>query len=135
MAKIKRPPIASGPRVGQHATHSDGNRAIVLFSLEHIQSSHCLSNCERDEKAAFADALFKRRTLTWQELYQTQRHGLGSEKIHRNAIKAPIPSCVTADVEDFLALRFNSKAPMVGFRSQNIYYILWIDRDFTLYNH
>jgi hypothetical protein len=28
-----------------------------------------------------------------------------------------------------------NRAPMVGYRVQAIFYILWLDRDFTLYDH
>jgi len=35
-----------------------------------------------------------------------------------------------------IAFRFHDRAPMVGYRSTDgIFYIIWFDRNFTLYTH
>lgn len=73
--------------------------------------------------------------LPWRELRQAPRHGLGYEQIGRDSIRAGIPATVSEDV-NFIAFRFDGKKPMVGFRdADGVFNILWIDRDFTLYNH
>jgi hypothetical protein len=56
---------------------------------------------------------------------------LGYEKISKNSIRATIPSHIKDDVI-FIAFRFYGKAPMVGYRKDLIFHILWIDRTFTL---
>jgi len=107
-----------------------------VFSLERLTSSdYCLSKLDKDEKAAFADAIFKRRNSTWKEIKGCGRHSIGFEKIARSSIKAPIPSFITNDTDHFLAFRFDSKKPMVGYRRDNIFFVLWFDRGFTLYKH
>ena len=73
--------------------------------------------------------------LPWKELRQAPRHGLGYEKIKRHSIKSGIPLHITDDVDHFIAFRFHDKAPMVGHRQERIFYIFWIDRDFSLYDH
>jgi len=105
-----------------------------VFCLEYLQPQFCLSKCQKDEKAAFADALFKRSKMTWAQIIQAPKHGLGSETIERDAILASIPSHLTEDVR-FMALRFKDKAPMVGYREGRIFHVLWIDRAFKLYKH
>jgi hypothetical protein len=72
--------------------------------------------------------------LTWNELRQAQRHGIGSEKIDRKSITRPIPSHITEDVT-FLAFRFSGKKSMVGYRMKEMFHIIWFDRDFKLYDH
>lgn len=72
--------------------------------------------------------------LTWQEINQAPRHGLGTEIIDRLAIKDRLPGCITEDT-NILALRFHGKAPMVGFRLAEVFYIVWLDRAFQLYDH
>ncbi len=62
------------------------------------------------------------------------RHGLGYERIEKNAIKCGIPSVVPDDT-DLIAFRFAGNAPMVGYRKERTFFILWLDRDFTLYDH
>ena len=59
----------------------------------------------------------------------------GMSRSPRDALRAPIPSHITADVQRFIAFRFVGQAPMVGYRVQAVFYILWLDRTFTLYEH
>lgn len=107
-----------------------------IFSLERLQTGkYCHSHLDKDHKAAFSDAIFKRKGVTWRELTQCGRHGLGFEKILKSSISAAMPSFLTPDEEYLLAFRFKGKAPMVGYRVKDVFYVLWFDRDFTLYNH
>lgn len=104
------------------------------FSLRYLQKDFCIDCCEKNEKAALADRLFILSKISWADIRKADRHGLGSEKISRDSIKAPIPAHVTEDVE-FIAFRFCGKAPMVGYKLNSTFYILWLDRVFKLYNH
>jgi hypothetical protein len=73
--------------------------------------------------------------LTWAQLRQADRHGLGFETIDRSSIKSGIPGVVTADV-NIIAFRFAGKKPMVGFRDRDgTFHIIWFDRAFRLYKH
>jgi len=72
--------------------------------------------------------------LTWAEISKSPKHGLGYEKIAKTSIRAPIPKHIKDDIV-FIAFRFYGKAPMVGYRQDAIFHILWIDRNFTLYEH
>lgn len=104
------------------------------FSLEHLTDADCLSKCNRAEKAQFADRLRELSQLTWQQIGQAPRHGQGYETLARTAIRAGIPSCITDDLK-LLAFRCIGKAPMVGFKVHDTFYVVWIDRDFSLYEH
>jgi hypothetical protein len=105
-----------------------------LFSLRYMNKDYSLAKCTKDEKAAFADTLYKLSQLTWSQINACPRHGSGSEKIARSSIGAPIPSHLKDDV-NFIAFRFFGKAPMVGYRDGAVFYVIWLDRDFTLYPH
>lgn len=114
----------------------DYNMMTPLFSLERLQSGdYCLSKLEKDDKAAFADAIFKRRNSTWNQIQQMSRHGLGHEKIDVTSIKVAIPKFITEDEHNLLAFRYSGKKPMIGYRIKNIFYILWFDHNFTIYDH
>lgn len=39
-----------------------------LFSLRYMNKDYSLSQCTKDEKAAFADTLYKLNQLTWSEI-------------------------------------------------------------------
>ena len=106
-----------------------------IFCLKYLDRNYySLRACTKEEKAAFADTLDRLSQLTWAEISKSHRHGLGYEKIARKSIRATIPAHVKEDVI-FIAFRFYGKAPMVGYRENIIFHILWIDRDFTLYQH
>ncbi len=137
MAKIRSP---HGRGRGEHivpresATGSSDGQPPV-FCLRFLDRPYAVTDCERDERASFALTLQRLSRLTWQQIRNAPRHGLGTEKIRRDSIRAAIPAGITEDVESFLAIRFHGKAPMVGFRSGEIFHLVWLDRDFTLYAH
>jgi hypothetical protein len=79
-------------------------------------------------------AMWQRSQLTWIQLQLTPRHGLGSEKIARAAIRPIIPD-IAKGVEFFLAFRFSGMKPMVGMRRGAVFHVLWLDRDFSVYPH
>ncbi len=135
MKKLKQPPPATGARVRANAS-SAGTSQLQRpkFCLEHLQKDYCISKCTADEKAAFADRIHEMSQLTWQQLSQAPRHGQGFESIERKAIKGTFPSVLTQDVT-ILAFRFAGKAPMVGFRSAEVFHVVWLDRTFELYDH
>ncbi len=104
------------------------------FALQHIQASHCLSACDKNEKSAFADTIHKLSQKTWMEIKNAPRHGIGFEKISRKSIKVQMPSYIPEDAQ-LISFRFCAKAPMVGYRKKETFYVLWLDRDFSVYDH
>ncbi|MFJ5691829.1 hypothetical protein [Providencia stuartii] len=105
------------------------------FSFCYLESSHCITKCQKAEKAGLADRLYRLSQLTWSELKQKDRHKLGFEKIARGSIRAGIPPHITEDVDHFLAFRFDDMKAMVGYRSGSTFFVIWLDRDYTLYKH
>ena len=127
------------PKGGKHIAAPEPiliatNQRKPLFSLEYLSKSHCITKCEMREQAAFARTLHTLSQYTWQELRQAGRHNSGCEKIARKSIRAPIPAHLTDEV-DFLAFRFYDRAPMVGYKSEEVFYVIWLDRRFDLYDH
>lgn len=133
---IHKPRPNKGRRVGLDPAIEkiDYNREKPTFSLQFIDPEYCITCCDKDEKASFADMLRNMSQMTWNELRNAPRHGMGSEKIDQKAIKQPIPQGVTEDVT-FLAFRFHALKPMVGYRVRETFHIIWFDRNFTLYDH
>ena len=105
-----------------------------VFSFHYLQDSHCISRCNTEQKAAFANTMRLLSKLTWQEIKSSPRYGLGSEKIPRYRFYATIPNQI-ADDETLLSIRFYGRAPMVGIRREQIFHIIWFDIDFNVYNH
>lgn len=134
-SKIKANTPAKGKHISSQETVNYDKRPPI-FSLERIQNGNfCFSSLDQEHKAMFSEAIFRRKSITWSDIKFTDRHGLGTEKIPKSSIKAPIPPFITEDVEDFLVFRYHGKNPMVGYRQKDIFYVLWFDHNFTLYKH
>lgn len=134
--KLKRPPIDGGAKIAPPPPEFSSAPELrpPVFSLQYVQHAHCISACTKDEKAALIDKIHRLSSLTWAQIKQADRHGLGFEKIARTSIKGAIPKHLTPDV-DLIAFRFDGKKPMVGYRREATFFILWLDRTFTLYDH
>lgn len=105
-----------------------------VFSLQYLQKGYCITDCEQKDQASFALKMKRLSELTWNRIQSAPRHGLGYERIAQKAIKQPIPQHITQDV-NLIAFRFAGKKPMVGYRDGRIFYVVWLDRDFSLYDH
>lgn len=132
--QIKSPEPLKGKFLRTHEGRVSTNQDRPLFGLEYIDATYSLKACTQLEKAAFSDTLAKLGQLTWQEIMNANRHGVGCEIIPQEQIHGSIPQHVTPDVR-MLAFRFCGKAPMVGYREDRVFYVIWLDRNFTLYNH
>ena len=133
--RIKAPETKQSSRINITESVNYDQRAPI-FSLERVQAGgFCFSSLDQEHKAQFAESMFKRKSLPWAKVKTLDRHGLGLEKIAKTSIKAALPPFITEDNEDLIALRFHGKKPMVGYRVRDVFYVLWFDHNFTLYNH
>ena len=134
-SRIIAPQPEKGTRISAQDSQ-DYNEKPPIFSLERLQAGdYCLQSLDQSGKAAFAESIFRRRTLKWKEIISAPRHGLGCEKIAKTSIKTALPNFITDDVDHFLALRFHGQKPMVGIRIKDIFYVLWFDHNFSVYPH
>ena len=135
--KLKAAEVQKGRLIAQ-PTKSDTpstQQMKPVFSFEHLRTKYCISCCDKDQKAALADRLRELGQITWAEIQSAPRLKQGCEVIAHDSIKGDgIPSHITADM-NLLAIRFCGKAPMVGYRDGRVFNVIWLDRDFTLYNH
>lgn len=133
--KLKKPVAQKTKNITQHTTNNPiKDEGYIIFSLRYLQKSYCFSNCQANEKQALAESLFKRREMTWLSVTKEPKHGLGYEKINKSCLKVALPA-VVPEGANILAFRFNGKAPMVGYKENDIFHILWLDRDFSVYAH
>ena len=136
--QIKFPKATQGKKIHtpDKASEPSADLLAPIFSLK-ISKDYCLSNCDKDEKSAFADTLHKLSQSTWRDLRQSGRHGQGYEIIDKKSIKGKMPDHITDDVH-IIAFRFFGKKPMAGYRDINdrrIFHVVWLDRDCSLYDH
>lgn len=112
----------------------DYNREKPTFCLRNVDAQYCITTCDQRDKAAFADKIRRLSCMTWNQIISADRHGMGFEKIPRESIRPSIPLHITEDTV-IIAFRFSGMKPMVGYRSQSMFHIIWFDRDFNLYDH
>ncbi|MBY0431808.1 MAG: hypothetical protein K2Q10_11460, partial [Rhodospirillales bacterium] len=78
---IRPPEAKKGARITAQEPE-DSNKQAIIFSFERIQQgNYCFSSLDKEDMARVADALFRRKAMTWDGARNTDRHGLGSEKI------------------------------------------------------
>lgn len=106
-----------------------------LFSFEYMDDEYSISNCDKTEKASFAETLRILGKCTWGELLLGNRHANGYEKIRIDSIKGKYPSVITPDVDHVIAFRFHDRKPVVGLKIRQIFYIIWLDSKMNLYQH
>jgi hypothetical protein len=90
---------------------------------------------DKEKQAQLALTLHRCAQLRWIDLHQAGRHGAGTEWIPKDQIFAPVP-LKFADQERFMAFRYHGKLPMLGARVNEVFHLLWVERDFgDVYSH
>jgi hypothetical protein len=84
---------------------------------------------------ALARRIYMLSRMPWSQIRQAPSSGLGAEQIPRNRIRRPVPSPVTDDVSFFYSLHYNGKKRFIGYMIGQIFYVLWVDHNFTVYDH
>jgi hypothetical protein len=102
------------------------------FSLRYVQPDYCITRCETNDQLNFIDAMLKRKDHAWKHLESAPHQGLGCEVI-KQGLKVRVPDC--AKGKAILSFRFSGKKAMVGFRERDVFYILWFDREYSVYAH
>ena len=114
---------------------SDDNDAIV-FSFQFLQNEYGLDrkSLTKDNKIQLLKKLVAVSKTTWNALVLKPKSS-GFELLDKSAV-SPLPPVVTDDIQKLYVLRFASQdCRLVGFRQDNVYHILYIDSDLSLYNH
>jgi len=133
---VLKQPAASGGKHVKTPQDSSGSTQDKhpAFCLKFAVDTHSVNSLDKDGKADAAERMQKLSKMSWAEINQAPRGGLGFEKIARNSIKLPIPKGITEDV-NFLAFRYSGKKPMVGYRDEKVFYVVWFDHSFNVYDH
>lgn len=132
--KIKRKEPSKGVNIKLNNT---GEQKIdyPVFCFRHLHPNYCLDTCQSEDRERLIERLYQLSKMSWQDIQLTNKHGFGSEKIKRESINPAIPQQISEDVTFFLALRYNGKKPIVGYRNGAIFHLVYIDYNFTVYNH
>lgn len=107
-----------------------------VFSFQHMRygKKHCLSICEKSDRAAIASRLVRISQKTWRELKSEPKEGIGFEEISRKSLNqgVTVPQFVTPETI-VTAFRFSESGRMVGFRQAEVYHVIAVGSN--LYPH
>ena len=107
-----------------------------IFCFKYLrEKKHGLKQCTIKEKEKLLHRLHKLSQMTWRDIQFAPKHGLGSEKIARKALSSiSLPDIITPDV-NFYAIRFDGPKPMIGFRTDYVFHIVFLDTKMKAYKH
>ncbi len=132
--KIKNDNFSKQP-VLQSSTDNDD---YLIFSLKNLVNGYDLKS-EKCTDYIRSQLLLKLQTTcchTWNMLFTKDKQSGGLEILDKSIFKIPMPACVTEDINHLYVLRFNSqKSRLIGYRSDNIFHIIFVDIDLSTYNH
>jgi hypothetical protein len=109
----------------------------LKFSFTYLteDNNYSLDSCTNDEKISLITKLAHYSKMTINQIRNNSKHKAGVEFLSIKFVKDTIPLRFSSDHTDVAILRFSAMKPMVGFLERDIFYVIWLDRNFTLYKH
>ncbi|MDR2639004.1 MAG: hypothetical protein LBC09_04125 [Helicobacteraceae bacterium] len=107
-----------------------------VFSFSKIKrGEYHINECEQEFQVGFIQKLVELSSLSWQQLHDAHKRGVGFEQIAHKAIKDKSVNNLPEDIT-LIVFRFHEKGRIVGYRyDRNVFYIVWVDSKLTLYDH
>ena len=99
------------------------------------KSGNSFNCCEDPDRLHLAKRMYMLSRIPWNTIRQAPSKGFGAEQIPRHRIKRAVPQGVTADVTFFYSLHYVAKKRFIGYRIGQVFYILWVDHTFEVYDH
>lgn len=109
-----------------------------IFSFRYLHKDYGLEhkNLTKYYKLQLLSRLVRTTNMTWLQLELKNKKDGGIERIPKECLKKSLPYVVTDDIDKLYVLRFASQqCRLIGFRRGNIFFVLFIDPDLSLYNH
>lgn len=127
--KLKRSRITA-----EAASRPDFQKQHPKYSFEYLDGAYCITKCETEVRAEVITTLHKIAKQTWQELQQISRKCGGFEFLPVDSLKCKIPEYFK-NSEKAVVFHNPGKKAIIGFREEENYFIIAIDRNFKAYNH
>ncbi|WP_123928395.1 hypothetical protein [Gordonia oryzae] len=128
-------PAAPADGVGVPTEPRNHNAESPKFCLKHLVNDFDVKALDQERVKAFAETLQRLCALTWNDLGQAPRKGLGYEQIPKHSIKPSIPQAFE-DSDKFMVFRYCGQLPMAGVRVRDVFHVVWIEPEFNkLYDH
>lgn len=86
----------------------------------------CVDCLDQDLLRHFVKRLHKWSSMTWQQVQDAPREGLGHEKIPIRQLKSGVSIQVSPDVEEVLSFRIDGSIRMLGLRQGEQLNVLYV---------
>jgi hypothetical protein len=115
----------------------------LSFSFRHVcTKAFCVKKCCYEQIKAYSDKLRQLSELEWDVIESSPRETNGYEKINTSQIKASLPQAFR-NKSEVMVFRFGggggvgskTSGRIVGIKEKECFFVLFVDRDFTLYDH
>jgi len=112
------------------------NPPQINFGFQYLQEVSWVDCKRADFFKEFLLRLSKLSTMTWQNIYQSPRHGFGTEKLQVKSVKPSFKS-IPEDIDNFLVIRATGdNRPFLGFRNDDTFEVVFIESEFgDIYRH
>jgi hypothetical protein len=99
-----------------------------VFSFLHVCDNHCLLSAWQGQELLELISTFKTmESLTWNDLVLKRHRGLDYRK--EEEYTKPLPPVVSQDVDVCRVKVDGNKKRLWGYRTNNVFRILWFDRE------
>lgn len=130
--KVKRPDVNQGARIKVDPSKVGGSTLteLVRFSFQFFRTE-CIDSCDKNDLDAAHRRLRTMSTMTWQQVNQAPREGLGSERIGRDQLLVPCE--LAPGVTHVLSFRCSAAERIIGHRDGSVLQILWFSHNHDAY--
>lgn len=140
MSRKKRIKKATSNR-GKRLNHKESSKRVDTTQYPSFSFRFCcdraygIDRCSSKLRESLSKRIFRFSRMKWSKIYQNARHSWGSEQIPQREIKPELPDIISPDTS-LQVLRFTGgNHSMIGFRENGIFFILYLDHNFSVYNH
>jgi hypothetical protein len=114
----------------------DGTSGKPWFSFEYIcQKAFCMKKCSHEQFKSLSDTLRILSTMEWKSISSSSKETNGYEMIKASQVSGSIPPFFEREKQIMIFRISGKKGRIAGVRRLDKFYVLFIDHNFTLYDH
>lgn len=111
------------------------NPGCPTLSFRLLEKGWGFEDLSPDKAHAFLEKWIKRGNMTWDEIMQAPKHGLGSESLPAKQILPQLPKWMDTNSK-LIVLRHFDRLAQVGIRHSDVFEVVWIEPEYNkLYSH
>jgi hypothetical protein len=127
---IRGKTIADCAFIAEYEQNTD-NTAPTFSFKSCDENQFTLSKWQPKEIEQLISTLKRLEHCTWQQIKNNK--GFGYKKVDPDTLNYALPEYISPD-ETIIELRVSKRARLFGYRSRNIYHIIWFDRNHDVYD-